>query len=41
MANLLAENGVTSTVIEVCGLQDRPELVAQIVNVYNAMQRKE
>lgn len=41
MANLLAENGVTSTVTAVCGLQDQPALVAQIVNVYNAMQHKE
>lgn len=40
MANLLDEKGVTNTVIEICGLQDQPELVAQIVSVYNAMQRK-
>lgn len=39
MANLLAEKGVTNTVVEVCGLQDQPALVAEIVNVYNAMQR--
>ena len=39
MANLLEEKGVTSTVNQVCGLHDQPELVAQIVNVYNAMQR--
>ena len=40
MVDLLRDNGVTHTVAQVCGLQDQPALVAQIVNVYNAMQRK-
>ncbi|HFZ8993638.1 TPA: mannitol-1-phosphate 5-dehydrogenase [Citrobacter freundii] len=40
MERLLFENGVAHTVAQICGLQARPELVAQIVNVYNAMQRK-
>ena len=40
MASLLRDNGVTHTVTQVCGLQDQPTLVAQIANVYNAMQRK-
>ena len=40
MVDRLRDNGVTPTVTQVCGLQDEPALVAQIVNVYNAMQRK-
>lgn len=40
MVDRLRDNGVTHTVTQVCGLQDEPALVAQIVNVYNAMQRK-
>lgn len=40
MATLLRENGIVNTVIQVCGLNDQQKLVAQIANVYNAMQRK-
>lgn len=40
MATLLRENGVVDTIIQLCGLNDQPKLVAQIANVYNAMQRK-
>ncbi|HEB4872013.1 TPA: mannitol-1-phosphate 5-dehydrogenase [Kluyvera ascorbata F0526] len=40
MVDRLRDNGVIHTVTQVCGLQDEPALVAQIVNVYNAMQRK-
>lgn len=40
MAYLLNEKGITHTVKQVCGLEDQPELVAQIANVYNAMQRQ-
>lgn len=40
MTTLLRENGVADTVVQVCGLNDQPKLVAQIANVYNAMQRK-
>lgn len=40
MTTLLDEIGVSNTVAQVCELEDQPELVAQIANVYNAMQRK-
>lgn len=40
MTTLLNEIGVSNTVMQVCELEDQPELVAQIANVYNAMQRK-
>ena len=40
MATLLNDKGVSHTVMQVCELEDQPELVAQIANVYNAMQRK-
>lgn len=40
LAAMLASKGIEQTLQDVCHLQDQPEVVAQITNVYNTMQHQ-